>query len=200
MNEATSAPSSVAPLTIREKAGYALGDCAANFVFQTQLIFMMSFYTDVMGLASSSVATMFLVSRAFDAVNDPIMGALADRTRTRWGKFRPWILWTAIPFAAAFTLAYTTPDLDAKGRLIWAYATYNLLMIVYTANNIPYASLSGVLTSDPIERTSLMSWRFLLAMTAGFLVQTFTLDLVRIFGQGDAARGYQMTMGMWAVL
>lgn len=187
-------------LPISEKFGYALGDCAANFVFQTQLIFLMSFYTDVLGITATAVGWMFLVSRLFDAVNDPLMGALADRTSTRWGKFRPWLLWTAIPFAVFFVLAYTTPDLDARGKLVWAYVTYNLLMIAYTANNIPYASLSGVMTPDPIERTSLMSWRFLLAMSAAFLVQTFTLDLVRYFGQGDAAKGYQLTMAMWAAI
>jgi GPH family glycoside/pentoside/hexuronide:cation symporter len=187
-------------LPISEKFGYALGDCAANFVFQTQLIFLMSFYTDVLGITATAVGWMFLFSRLFDAVNDPLMGALADRTSTRWGKFRPWLLWTAIPFAVFFVLAYTTPDLDTRGKLVWAYVTYNLLMIAYTANNIPYASLSGVMTPDPVERTSLMSWRFLLAMSAAFLVQTFTLDLVGYFGQGDAAKGYQLTMAMWAAI
>ena len=195
------AQSSTTPvLSIREKLGYALGDCAANFVFQTQLIFLMSFYTDVVGLASATVGTMFLVSRLWDAVNDPIIGALADRTETRWGKFRPWVLWTAVPFAVCFVLAYSAPDLDSRAKIVWAYVTYNLLMMVYTANNIPYAALTGVITADPVERTSLTSWRFLLAMTAGFLVQTFTLDLVNYFGQGDAARGYQLTMALWAAI
>ncbi|TWT92892.1 Inner membrane symporter YicJ [Botrimarina colliarenosi] len=187
-------------LPLSEKIGYGLGDCAANFVFQTQLIFLTNFYTDVLGVAATAVGWMFLFSRLFDAVNDPLMGALADRTNTRWGKFRPWLLWTAIPFAVCFVLAYTTPDLDARGKIIWAYVTYNLLMIAYTANNIPYASLSGVMTPDPVERTSLMSWRFLLAMTAAFFVQTYTLDLVEYFGQGDVATGYQLTMAMWAAI
>lgn len=189
-----------AKLAISEKLGYALGDCAANFVFQTQLIFLMSFYTDVVGLTATAVGTMFLFSRLFDAFIDPMMGAIADRTNTRWGKFRPWVLFTAIPFAVCFVLAYTTPDLDSRGKLVWAYITYNLMMIVYTANNIPYSALTGVITADPIERTSLTSWRFILAMTAGFFVQTFTLDLVKYFGQGDMAKGYQWTMALWAFI
>jgi GPH family glycoside/pentoside/hexuronide:cation symporter len=187
-----------------EKIGYALGDCAANFVFQTQLIFLMSFYTDVFGIAAASVGTIFFVSRILDAFTDPIMGAIADRTNTRWGKYRPWVLLTAVPFAVFFVLAYTTPDLSPAGKLVWAFVTYNLLMLLYTANNIPYSALTGVLTADPDERTSLVSWRFLLAMTAAFLVQTFTPDLVDWFGATgdsgtvDEARGYQLTMAMWA--
>jgi len=193
-------------LSVTEKLGYSLGDCAANFVFQTQLIFLMSFYTDVFGIAASTVGTMFLVSRLFDAVNDPLMGALADRTDTRWGKYRPWVLLTAVPFAVFFVLAYTTPDLSPTGKVVWAFVTYNALMIAYTANNIPYAALTGVLTGDPDERTSLVSWRFILAMTAAFLVQTFTPDLVDWFGADgaggtvDRAQGYQWTMGLWATI
>lgn len=191
-------------LSVTEKLGYGLGDCAANFVFQTQLIFLMSFYTDVFGLTAATVGTMLLFSRLFDAVNDPLMGALADRTNTRWGKYRPWVLLTAVPFAVCFVLAYTTPELSATGKLVWALITYNLLMILYTANNIPYSALTGVLTGDPDERTSLVSWRFLLAMSAAFAVQTFTPDLVDWFGSTagetapDEARGYQLTMALWA--
>ena len=187
-------------LTITEKLGYGLGDCGANFVFQTQLIFLMSFYTDVFGIEASAVGTMFLVSRLWDAVNDPMIGALADRTNTRWGKFRPWVLMTAIPFAVCFVLAYTTPDVDDQGKIVWAYVTYNLLMMIYTANNIPYSALTGVVTGDPVERTSLTSWRFLMAMTAAFLVQSFTLDLVKYLGGGNLALGYQLTMAMWALI
>ncbi len=187
-------------IPLKEKIGYGLGDCAANFVFQTQLIFLMSFYTDVVGLASATVGTMFLVSRLWDAVNDPIIGALADRTSSRWGRFRPWVLVTAVPFGLCFFLAYSAPDLDTRSKIVWAYVTYNLLMMVYSANNIPYAALTGVLTSDPDERTSLTSWRFLLAMTAGFLVQSYTLAMVDWFGAGDDASGYRWTIGVWAAL
>ncbi|WP_425395548.1 MFS transporter [Aeoliella sp.] len=187
-------------LSLLEKVGYGLGDCGANFVFQTQLIFLMSFYTDVFGISASVVGWMFLVSRLWDAVNDPMIGALADRTNTRWGKFRPWVLFTAIPFAFCFVLVYTTPDLGDKGKIVWAYVTYNLLMMVYTANNIPYSALTGVISSDSVERTNLTAWRFLLAMTASFVVQTFTPDLVDYFGQGNSALGYQLTITLWAVV
>lgn len=187
-------------LRLTEKLGYGLGDCGANFVFQTQLIFLMSFYTDVVGLPAMAVGSMFLYSRLWDAFNDPLIGALADRTNTRWGKFRPWVLFTAIPFAICFVLAYSAPDLDTQGKIVWAYITYNLLMMVYTANNIPYAALTGVMTADPGERTSLTSWRFLMAMTTAFVVQTFTPKLVDYLGDGDDAVGYQRTMILWAVL
>ena len=187
-------------LSIREKIGYSLGDCAANFVFQTQLIFLMNFYTDVFGITAAVAGTMFLVSRLWDAFNDPLMGALADRTNTRWGRFRPWVLATAVPFAVLFVLAYTTPNFGSLGKIIWAYVTYNALMMIYTANNIPYSALTGVLTGDSDERTSLVSWRFILAMTAAFLVQTFTLDLVKYFGGDDPAKGYQLTMAMWGAI
>jgi glycoside/pentoside/hexuronide:cation symporter, GPH family len=187
-------------LSIKEKIGYSLGDCAANFVFQTQLIFLMNFYTDVFGMAAKTAGIMFLVSRLWDAVNDPIMGALADRTNTRWGRFRPWVLATAVPFAVLFALAYTTPNLGTTGKIVWAYVTYNALMMIYTANNVPYSALTGVLTGNSDERTSLVSWRFILAMTAAFLVQTFTLDLVKFFGGDDPAKGYPLTMGMWGAI
>ena len=191
-------------LSVTEKIGYSLGDCAANFVFQTQIVFLMSFYTDVFGIAASTVGWILLLSRLFDAVADPVMGAIADRTKTRWGKYRPWILGSAVPFGIFFVLAYTTPSLSPTGKIVWALVTYNLMMIAYTANNIPYAALSGVMTGDPDERTSLVSWRFLLAMIAAVLVQTFTPDLVDWFGREveggpvDRALGYQLTMALWA--
>ena len=187
-------------LALSEKIGYGLGDCAANFIFQTQIVFLMNFYTDVAGISASAIGTMFLVSRLWDAVNDPIMGALADRTRSRWGKYRPWILWTAVPLAVSFVLVYTMPTLSPLGRIAWAYATYNLSMMLYTANNIPYSALSGVLTSDPVERTSLATWRMAFGMVAALVVNMFSLDLIKYFGRGDTALGYQMTLGLWAAI
>jgi glycoside/pentoside/hexuronide:cation symporter, GPH family len=187
-------------LTTREKLAYGIGDSGANFVFQTQITFLMYFYTDVFGLEAGAAGTILLISRFFDALNDPIVGALADRTSTRWGRYRPWIMWTAIPLAAAFVLCYTTPSLGTTGKFAWAIATSNLLMILYAANNIPYCALSGVITSDTYERTSLASWRFACAMAAALVVNTFTVKLVDHFGGGNKQLGYPLTMALWGML
>jgi glycoside/pentoside/hexuronide:cation symporter, GPH family len=188
------------PLTTAEKLAYGIGDSAANFVFQTQITFLMYFYTDVFGIGAGAAGTIVLVSRLLDAFTDPIVGALADRTKTRWGRYRPWILWTAAPLAIALVLCYVTPPLGTMGKLVWAVATYNLLMVIYAANNIPYCALSGVITADSLERTSLSSWRFVCAMAAAFVVNTFTLDLVERLGGGDLKIGYPATMALWAIL
>jgi hypothetical protein len=171
-------------LSVKEKFAYGLGDAAANFVFQTQLTFLMFFYTNVFGIAAGTAGTILLFSRIVDAFNDPIVGALADRTNTRWGRYRPWVLWTAAPMAIVLVLCYTTPSLNQTGKIIWAIATYNLLMIIYAANNIPYSALSGVMTSNAHERTSLVSWRFVCAMAAALAVNVLTVDLIRFFGGG----------------
>lgn len=158
-------------LPVREKVGYSLGDAAANFVFQTMLVFQLNFYTDVFGIAARTAGRVFLVARVADAFFDPIIGAAADRTQTRWGKFRPWILWTAIPFGVMGCVTFITPNLSPAGKVAYAYVTYLLLMIVYSANNTPYSALSGIMTGEDGERTSLSSYRFVAAMTAGFIVQ-----------------------------
>ena len=178
----------------------AWADCAANFVYQTQINFLLFFYTNVLGISPGAAGSLLLVSRVVDAVDDPIVGAIADRTSSRWGRYRPWILISAVPLAVALVLTFTTPSFTASGKLIWAYATYNLLMLMYAANNIPYCALSGVMTADPLERTSLASWRFVCAMGAALVVNTFTMDLVGYFGRGDAARGFQLTMAMWGAI
>lgn len=189
-----------AALPIREKVGYGLGDTAANFIFQTIIVFQLAFYTDTFGITAVAAGTMFLIVRLADAVTDPLMGIIADRTSTRWGKFRPWILWTAVPFGIVGVLAFTTPDLGPTGKLVWAYVTYSLLMTVYTANNLPYSALSGVMTGDMAERTSLSSYRFVFAMLAAFMIQVGALPMVDYFGQGDRAAGYQITMGIFSGL
>ncbi len=181
-------------LSIKEKIGYSLGDCAANFYFQMYIVFMMYFYVDVFGISAAVVGTMFLVSRAWDAVNDPIMAALADRTKSRWGKFRPWIFVTAFPLAIFGVLAFTTPDISTAAKIAWAYVTYNLLMMSYTANNVPYSALMGVITGDSKERTGLASWRFMFATGAMLLIQGLTLPLVGKFGGGNDAKGFMFTM------
>ncbi|MBX3433219.1 MAG: MFS transporter [Pirellulales bacterium] len=194
-------------LPISEKIGYGLGDCAANFVFMTQMMFLFDFYTNVLKLSAFTVGTIFWASRLWDAINDPIIGGLADRTETRWGKFRPWILASAFPFALLFVLAYTAPDLGQTGKIIWAVVTYNALMMMYTVNNVPYSALTGVMTGDIAERAKLVQWRFVMAMTAQFLVGAYTMTLVARFGGtaedgtvADLARGYQITIAIWAAL
>jgi GPH family glycoside/pentoside/hexuronide:cation symporter len=187
-------------LSVVEKVGYGLGDTAANFIFQTMVMFQLAFYTDTFGITAAAAGTLLVVVRVFDAVFDPIMGAVADRTDTRWGKFRPWILWTAVPFGIMGFLTFVTPDFSPSGKLAYAYVTYILLMAVYSANNLPYSALSGVMTGDLGERTSLSSFRFVCAMIAQLIIQGLALPMVHYFGRGDSARGYQYTIGIFSAL
>jgi glycoside/pentoside/hexuronide:cation symporter, GPH family len=184
-------------LSFIEKAGYSLGDAAANFVFMTMILFQLNFYTDTLGITAAAAGSMLLVGRLWDAFFDPMMGVMADRTNTRWGKFRPWILWTAVPWGIVMVLAYTVPGFSSTGRLVWALLTNILLMTLYSMNNTPYSALSGVMTGDGLERTSLSSYRFVSAMIAQLIVGGFTLPLVAKFGHGDNAKGWQLTMALW---
>jgi GPH family glycoside/pentoside/hexuronide:cation symporter len=187
-------------LSAQEKIGYSLGDGAANFIFQTMMLLQLSFYTDTFGLTAAAAATLFLIGRLWAAVCDPIFGALADRTNTRWGKFRPWILWTALPFGILGYFAFTTPDFGPSGKLIYAYVTYFLLMTIYSANNNPYSALSGVITGNMTQRASLSSVRFVVVALATVAIQGFTLPMVNHFGEGNSSRGYQITMGIFCAL
>jgi glycoside/pentoside/hexuronide:cation symporter, GPH family len=187
-------------LTKREKVAYGLGDTASNIVFQTVMLFLTFFYTDIFGISPAVVGSMFLLVRIIDAVTDPLMGALADKTRSRHGKYRPYLLWLALPFALCSVLAFTTPDLSANGKVIYAFVTYTLLMLAYTAINIPYSALGGVLTADPTERVSVQSYRFVFGMLGGLLVTACTLPLVQFFGNGDNAKGYQLTIAAMSAL
>ncbi len=187
-------------LSIKEKVGYALGDTAANFIFQTMVMFQLAFYTDTFGITAAAAGTLLVVVRVWDAIFDPIMGIVADRTKTRWGKFRPWILGTAVPFGIMGFLAFVTPDFSASGKLLYAYITYIVLMMVYSANNLPYSALSGVMTGDLGERTSLSSYRFVFAMLAQLIIQGLALPMVSYFGQGSSAQGYQYTMAIFSTL
>ncbi len=192
----------VQKLSFIEKAGYSAGDAAANFVFMTMVLFQLNFYTDVFGLSASAAAAILLWPRLWDAFFDPIMGVLADRTNTRWGKFRPWVLWTSIPWAVVMVLAYTTPDGWSMGMMI-AYAgiTNTILMTLYSMNNMPYSALGGVMTGDLDERTKLNSYRFVSVNIAQFIVGGLTLPLVAKFAEGhDRQHGWQMTMTIWAVV
>ncbi|MCE5185243.1 MAG: MFS transporter [Planctomycetaceae bacterium] len=192
--------SDIQRLSVKEKIGYSLGDSAANFIFQTMMILQMSFYTDTFGISAAEAGWLLLVARVWDAFFDPMMGVIADRTKSRWGKFRPWILWTAIPFGIMGFLTFSTPALGHTGKLIYAYVTYIVLMTVYSANNLPYSALSGVMTGDVVERTSLSSYRFTFAMLAALAIQGMALPMVKYFGKGDNALGYQWTMGIFCTL
>ena len=194
-------------LPFREKFGYSLGDAGANFVFQMMIVFQTAFYTDVMGLGAAAVGWMLLLVRFSDAITDPIMGAIADRTNTRWGKFRPWLIWSAIPFALLFVAAYTVPEgMSGTGRLVYSVITYAVLMMAYTMNNAPYSALNGVMTSNSSERTSLSQYRFFSAMVAAFVVQGLTLPLVAKFSDGtteDATKnphGWMVTISIFAII
>jgi len=187
-------------LSVKEKLGYGIGDAAANFIFQTMVMFQLAFYTDTFGITAAAAGTLFLVVRVFDAVFDPLMGVVADRTNTRWGKFRPWVLWTAVPFGIMGYLTFSTPGGDASTKLTYAYITYIVLMMVYSANNLPYSALSGVMTGDVGERTSLSQYRFVCAMLAQLVIQGLALPMVKFFGNGNDAKGYQSTIGIFSAL
>jgi sugar (glycoside-pentoside-hexuronide) transporter len=187
-------------ISMREKIGFSLGDSAANFIFQTMMLLQLSFYTDSFGISAAAAGWLFLVARLWGAVTDPIMGAISDRTNTRWGKFRPWILWTAVPFGIIGFLAFTTPNFGHAGKIIYAYVTYMLLMLVYSANNVPYAALSGVITGNMAERNSIASVRFIFVTLAVIAIQGFALPMVNHFGQGNSSKGYQITMGIFCAL
>jgi glycoside/pentoside/hexuronide:cation symporter, GPH family len=189
-------------LPFLEKVGYSCADSAANFVFMTMILFQTNFYTDVFGLSAGVAAAILLWPRLWDAVADPIVGILADRTNTRWGKFRPWILFTAIPWCIIMILAYTTPHGWSMGAMIaYAVITNTLLMTIYSMNNMPYAALGGVITGDIVERAKLNSYRFIAVNAAQFIVGGFTLPLVAKFAVGHSRQyGWQMTMTVWAVL
>jgi GPH family glycoside/pentoside/hexuronide:cation symporter len=198
--ESTLSDNRLAPLRWREKLGYGLGDLGFNLYWTTIASFLAAFYTDVFGISAAAAGTMLFVTRIVDALTDPVMGAVADRTRSRWGKFRPYLLFAGLPMAAAAVLTFTTPELGAKGKLLWAYATYTVMMLCYTVLSTPYSALSGVMTARSQERTTLISARFLFAFTGGALVNKYTLPLVAYLGAGDDVRGWQLTMVLYSSL
>ncbi len=187
-------------ISFKEKIGFSLGDAAANFIFQTIMLLQLSFYTNTFGISATAIAVLFLVGRLVGAVADPIMGVIADRTNTRWGKFRPWILWTAVPFGIFGFLAFLTPDIGQNAKVVYAFVTYILLMLVYSANNIPYSALGGVITGDQKQRNSLFSVRFVFVVLAQIAILGFAQPMVNHFGQGDSSKGYMITMGIFSAL
>jgi Na+/melibiose symporter-like transporter len=188
-------------LSVLEKVGYSLGDLAANLVFQTLVTYLAYFYTDIYGLKTEDATLVTLFVGLFAAfVFNPVMGAIADRTSTRWGKFRPWILWTAVPLGVTALLAFSTPDFEYSGKVIYAVITYSLLLLLYAANNLPYSALSGVITGDMAERNSMSAYRFVAVMFSQFFVQVFMYNLILKAGDGDKAVGIEKVMTILAIV
>ncbi|MFG6653439.1 glycoside-pentoside-hexuronide (GPH):cation symporter [Scandinavium sp. M-37] len=187
-------------LSVAEKIGFGMGDAACGIVYSSVTMFLTYFYTDIYGLSAAAVGVMFLVTRILDAITDPLTGLVADRVRTRWGHFRPWLIWFAIPYAVLAVLTFTTPDFGASGKLLYAYITYTLLMLCYTFINIPYCALGGVITADEKDRLSAQSYRFTISSLAGLVVSVATLFLVDWLGKENKQFGFQATMAIMGTL
>jgi GPH family glycoside/pentoside/hexuronide:cation symporter len=186
-------------LTWREKISYGIADMGFNFYWTNIATFLLIYYTDVFGISAAAAASMMFTIKIINAFTDPLIGAAADRTTTRFGKFRPYLIWVPLPLACAAILTYTTPDLSADGKIVWAYGTYLLMMVCYTCINIPYNALSGVLSADPQERSTVNGLRFIFAFAGGTLVTAATPALVSWLGGGDDKLGWQLTMLVWSV-
>ena len=188
-------------LSFLEKFGYSLGDLAANLVFQTLMTYLAYFYTDIYGLnASDATAIMYIVGTVAAFSFNPVIGALADRTNSKWGKFRPWILYTSIPLGIISVMAFSTPNFGYEGKVVYAVITYTLLLLLYASSNLPYSALSGVITGDMKERNSISSYRFVAVMFAQFFVQVFMLPIIIYSGAGDKALGIEIVMTWLAVI
>ncbi len=187
-------------LTIKEKLGYGVGDTASHFVWDMVGFWILIFYTDTFGISAAVAGTIMLIARVWDMISDPIMGVIADRTKTRWGKFRPYLLWMALPYSILAVLTFSTPDLGQTGKAIYAGVTYLLLMTVFTAINLPYSSLGAVMSSDSNERAGLNSYRFIFAFTGQLIVTGTALYLANYFGGGNNAKGYQYTLVLFSVI
>jgi GPH family glycoside/pentoside/hexuronide:cation symporter len=186
-------------LTWREKISYGVADMGFNFYWTNIATFLLIYYTDVFGISAAAAASMMFTIKIINAFTDPMIGAAADRTSTRWGKFRPYLIWVPLPLACAAVLTYTTPDLSADGKIIWAYGSYLAMMVCYTCINIPYNALSGVLSADPQERSTVNGLRFIFAFAGGTVVTAATPALVHWLGGGNDKLGWQLTMLTWSV-
>lgn len=190
-------------LSFKEKVAYGFGDLASVLYWQTFMLYIIYFYTDVFVIPAAAAATMFLITRIFDGINDPIMGMIADRTTSRWGKFRPYLLWLSVPFAISGVLVFTTPDFGETGKIIWAYSTFILIMVLYTAINIPYTALLGVISPNSHDRTSVSSMKFIFAFGAGIIVSATLLPMTKWLGGDNEQQGWQysfMVYGLAAVV
>jgi len=189
-----------AKLSVKEKIGYSLGDTASHFVWDMVGFWLLFFYTDVYGISAAAAGTIMLIARFWDMAIDPVIGVISDRTNTRWGKFRPYILFGAIPYAVLAILTFTKPDFGERGKILYAGATYILLMTAYAAINLPYSALGAVMTDDTYERAGLNTYRFIAGFTGQFVVTGLALTLAEFFGGGDKAQGFQYTVLLFAGL
>ncbi len=198
----------IGKISVVEKSAYGLGDMASNLFYQTFTMFLLYFYTDVFGISAAAAGTMFLVIRMLDTFYDPLVGMLADRTKSRYGKFRPWILYTVVPFGVIGFLTFFTPELAMSSKLVYAYVTYTAMMFIYSTINVPYGALMAVMTSNSIERTSLSAFRSISAFIGGIIVQACTLKLVHFFGllkanidgSPNEQFGFSAAMGIYSTL
>ncbi|MBT3867743.1 MAG: hypothetical protein HOF19_07495 [Gammaproteobacteria bacterium] len=179
-------------------AGYAVGDFGINLYFISVMTYLLYFYTDVLGISAVAASGVFFVARIIDAVTDPLMGAIAERTRTRYGRMRPYLLFGALPLGLISILTFTVPDLDGNGKLVWAYTTYILFGIIYTVVTIPYATLTASITSDYDGRTRLSTYRIACAFTGGVAVSVFTMPFVSMFE--SEAQGFQVLMALFSIV
>jgi len=182
-------------LSFLEKFGFGSGDLASNLLFQTFNMFLLFFYTDVVGLGTGSIFWIFAIAKVWDMVNDPMMGAIADRTQTRWGRYRPYLLALAIPYGISAWLLYTVPDISPTAKIFYCAFTYIFATMIYTGINIPYCALMGVITPNIQERTSVSQYRFFMAFAGQWLISTFTLPLVRLFGNYPESPTYHADLG-----
>jgi len=192
-------------IKLTEKIGYGFGDMASSMFWKLFGAYLMIFYTDVFGLPAAVVGTMFLITRIWDSAFDPIVGVVADRTHSRWGKFRPYLLWLAAPFGIIGVLTFVTPDWSPTGKLVYAYVTYSLMMMIYSAINVPYASLLGVMSPNPKERNTLSTYRMTFAYIGSFIALLLFMPLVNFFSGnskdlGDQQTGWTMAVVVIAIL
>jgi len=192
-------------IKLTEKIGYGFGDMASSMFWKLFGAYLMIFYTDVFGLPAAVVGTMFLITRIWDSAFDPIVGVVADRTHSRWGKFRPYLLWLAVPFGIIGVLTFVTPDWSPTGKLVYAYVTYSLMMMIYSAINVPYASLLGVMSPNPKERNALSTYRMTFAYIGSFIALLLFMPLVNFFSGnskdlGDQQTGWTMAVVVIAIL
>ena len=187
-------------LTLKEKLGYGLGDTASHFVWDMVGFWLLFFYTDVYKISAAAAGTIMLVARFWDMAIDPVIGIISDRTQTRWGKFRPYILFGAVPYAVLSILTFTTPHFGETGKIIYAGVTYVLLMTAYAVVNLPYSSLAAVMSSDTYERAGLNTYRFICAFIGQFVVTGLALTLAKYFGRGDKVMGFQHTVILFGLL